>query len=96
MYKIIIETQYNVINLVTNDIEEYREVFDQPYVKNVEIKELKTLEELITERDEILNRTVGVSYWYQRVLELNKEIEEVQYVRRKTDKNQRQIFRNDY
>ena len=49
--------------------------------------ELKTLEELITERDEILNRTVGVSYWYQRVLELNKEIEEVQHVRRKTDKN---------
>ena len=45
MYKIIIETQYNVINLVTNDIEEYREVFDQPYVKNVEIKELKTLGE---------------------------------------------------
>lgn len=87
MYKIIIETQYNVINLVTNDIEEYREVFDQSYVKNVEIKELKTLEELITERDEILNRTVGISYWHQRVLELNKEIEEVQHVRRKTDKN---------
>lgn len=87
MYKIIIETKYNTIKLITDNPEEYKEVFDQPYVKNVEIKELKTLEELITERDEILNRTVGVSYWHQRVLELNKEIEEVQRVRRKTDKN---------
>lgn len=87
MYKIIIETKYNTIKLITDNPEEYKEVFDQPYVKNVEIKELKTLEELITERDEILNRTVGVSYWHQRVLELNKEIEEVQHVRRKTDKN---------
>ena len=87
MYKIIIEIKYNTIKLITDNPEEYKEVFDQPYVKNVEIKELKTLEELITERDEILNRTVGVSYWHQRVLELNKEIEEVQRVRRKTDKN---------
>lgn len=87
MYKIIIETKYNTIKLITDNPEEYKEVFDQPYVKNVEIKELKTLEELITERDEILNRTVGVSYWHQRVLELNKKIEEVQRVRRKTDKN---------
>lgn len=64
MYKIIIETKYNTIKLITDNPEEYKEVFDQPYVKNVEIKELKTLEELITERDEILNRTVGVSYWH--------------------------------
>lgn len=87
MYKIIIETEYNIINLITDTPEEYKEVFEQPYVLNVEIKELKTLEELIAERDAALRHVVGTSYWHQRVLELNKKIEEVQRVRRKTDKN---------
>lgn len=83
MYKIIIETEYNIINLITDNPEEYKEVFDQPYVKNVSIKELKTLEELIAERDAALRHVVGTSYWHQRVLELNKEIEEVKECQKK-------------
>lgn len=83
MYKIIIETKYNTIKLITDNPEEYKEVFEQPYVKNVDIKELRTLEELIAERDAALRHVVGTSYWHQRVLELNKEIEEVQRCQRK-------------
>ena len=83
MYKIIIETKYNTIKLITDNTEEYKEVFEQPFVKNVDIKELKTLEELIAERDAALRHVVGTSYWHQRVLELNKEIEEVQRCQRK-------------
>lgn len=83
MYKIIIETEYNTIKLITDNPEEYKEVFEQPYVKNVDIKELKALEELIAERDAALRHVVGTSYWHQRVLELNKEIEEVQRCQRK-------------
>ena len=44
---------------------------------------LKALEELIAERDAALRHVVGTSYWHQRVLELNKEIEEVQRCQRK-------------
>lgn len=83
MYKIIIETKYNIINLITNDIEEYKEVFEQPYILDVKIKELKTLEELVAERDAALRHVVGTSYWHQRVLELNKEIEEVKRCQKK-------------
>ena len=83
MYKIVIETEYNIINLITDNPEEYKEVFEQPYVKNVSIKELKTVEELIAERDAALSHVVGTSYWHQRVLELNKEIEEAKECQKK-------------
>ena len=41
MYKIVITTKFNVINLQVEDIHEIDEVLEQPYIVSGEIEEVK-------------------------------------------------------
>lgn len=78
MYKITIKTKYNVINLEVEDYNtpEVQEILDQPYVEEVRIEQLKTVEELKKERDDALHHLVGTAYYTEKALKLTKEINE--------------------
>ena len=76
MYKVMIKTKYNTINWTVEDYNapEVQEVLNQPYVEEVRIEQLKTVEELKKERDDALHHLVGTSYYMEKALELTKEI----------------------
>lgn len=79
MYKATIKTKYNVITLDiqdTND-EQFKEVCEQPYVEEVRLEQIKTKDELIKERDELLNHCVGMTYNTQKAMKLTKKINHI-------------------
>lgn len=78
MYQVKIKTKYNTINLKIDDIksDEFKELIEQDYVVEVKIERIKTKEELIEERDNLLYNVVGMSYNTEKALELNKKIKE--------------------
>lgn len=78
MYKVMIKTKYNTINWVVEDYNapEVQEVLNQPYVEEVKIEKVKTVEELKKERDAALHHLVGNAYYTEKALELTKEIKE--------------------
>lgn len=78
MYQVMIKTKFNTINLKVDDInsKEFKEIVEQDYVVEVKIERIKTKEELIEERDNLLYNVVGMSYNTEKALELNKKIKE--------------------
>lgn len=78
MYQVMIKTKFNTINLKVDDInsKEFKEKIEQDYVEEVKIERIKTKEELIEERDNLLYNVVGMSYNTEKALELNKKIKE--------------------
>lgn len=83
MYKVRIKTKYNTINMNIEDLNnpEFVELCDQPYILEVEIENIKNVEEikndLIKERDEALMHVVGTSYWNEVAQEKNKLIKKL-------------------
>lgn len=74
MYKVTIQTKYNTIVLVVDDINtpEMQELYNQPYVTEVYIETMHHYTE--EERNELLNHVVGTTFRTNKALEMTKEL----------------------
>ena len=78
MYLVIVKTKEKTCEIKVESLNDDRliELIEQNKIIKLQIERIKTKEELIKERDDLLYNVVGMSYNTQKALELNKKIKE--------------------